>query len=94
MAFQISPFISGWIVYCLLNYQMLFLYPIVGFVCSTGRRRCSVKKGILKNFAKFTRKHVRQSLFFNKVAGLSLGLKETLAKVFSCAYCEILRISF
>ena len=27
------------------------------------------KKGALRNFAKFTRKHLRQSLFFNKVAG-------------------------
>ena len=27
------------------------------------------KKGVLKNFAKFTRKHQRQSLFCNKVAG-------------------------
>ena len=27
------------------------------------------KKGILRNFAKFTGKHLRQSLFFNKVAG-------------------------
>ena len=29
------------------------------------------KKGVLKNVAKFTRKHLCQSLFFNKVAGLS-----------------------
>ena len=28
------------------------------------------KKGVLKNFAKFTGKHLCQSLFFNKVAGL------------------------
>ena len=28
------------------------------------------KKGVLKNFAKFTGKHLRQSLIFNKVAGL------------------------
>ena len=28
------------------------------------------KKDVLKNFAKFTGKHLRQSLFFNKVAGL------------------------
>ena len=28
------------------------------------------KKGVLRNFAKFTGKHLRQSLFFNKVAGL------------------------
>ena len=29
--------------------------------------RCSIKIGILKNFSKFTRKHLCQSLFFNKV---------------------------
>ena len=28
------------------------------------------KKGVLINFAKFTGKHLCQSLFFNKVAGL------------------------
>ena len=32
--------------------------------------RCSVKKGVLENFSKFTGKHLRQGLFFNKVAGL------------------------
>ena len=37
----------------------------------------SVKKGALGNFAKFTGKHLRQSLFFNKVAGLRLA---TLSK--------------
>ena len=26
-------------------------------------------KGVLRNFAKFTRKHLCQSLFFNKVVG-------------------------
>ena len=34
-------------------------------------RSCSVKKGVLKNFAKFTGKHLCQGLFFNKVAGLN-----------------------
>ena len=29
------------------------------------------KKGVLRNFTKFTGKHLCQSLFFNKVAGLS-----------------------
>ena len=28
------------------------------------------KEGVLRNFAKFTGKHLRQTLFFNKVAGL------------------------
>ena len=33
------------------------------------------KKGVLRNFAKFTAKHLRQSLFFNKVAGLGIPEK-------------------
>ena len=35
----------------------------------SSHRRCSVKKGVPRNFAKFTGKHLCQSLFFNKVAG-------------------------
>ena len=31
------------------------------------------KKGVLENFANFTGKHLCQSLFFNKVAGLRLA---------------------
>ena len=33
---------------------------------------CSVRKGVLRSFAKFTGKHLCQSLGFNKVAGLKL----------------------
>ena len=33
-------------------------------------QRCFIKKGVLRNLEKFTGKHLRQSLFFNKVAGL------------------------
>ena len=36
----------------------------------SSHQRCSINKGVLRNFAKFTRKHLCQSLFFNKVAGL------------------------
>ena len=36
----------------------------------SSRLRCSVSKGVLRNFAKFTGKHLCQSLCFNKVAGL------------------------
>ena len=35
----------------------------------SSHRRCSVKQVVLRNFAKFTGKQLRQSLFFNKVAG-------------------------
>ena len=49
------------------------------------------KKGVLRNFTKFTGKHLRQSLFFNKVAGFSPAtlLKKRLAQVFSCEFFEI-----
>ena len=32
------------------------------------------KKGVFRNFEKFTRKHLCQSVSFNKVADLSLGV--------------------
>ena len=34
--------------------------------------KCSIKKAVLKNFVKFTRKHLCQSLFFNKVVNFKL----------------------
>ena len=36
----------------------------------SSHQRCSVRKGVLRYFTKFTEKHLCQSLFFNKVAGL------------------------
>ena len=36
----------------------------------SNHQRCSVRKGVLRNFTKFTGKHQCQSLFFNKVTGL------------------------
>ena len=44
------------------------------------------KKGVLRNFAKFTEKHLCQSLFFIK--------KEALAQVFSYEFCGISRNMF
>ena len=55
--------------------------------CRSSRREVFCKKGVLRNLAKFTGKHLWQSLFFNKVAGLIE--KETLAQVFSCEFCQI-----
>ena len=57
---------------------------------------CSMKKGVLRNFTKFTGKHLRQSLFFNKIAGKACNFikKETLAQVFSCEFCEISKNTF
>ena len=36
----------------------------------SSHRRCFVRKGILRNFAKFTGEQLCQSLFFNKVGDL------------------------
>ena len=47
------------------------------------------KKGVLKNFAKFTGTHLCLSLFLVKPLK-----KETLAQVFSCEFCEIFKSTF
>ena len=49
--------------------------------------RCSIKKGVPRNFAKFTRKHLCQSLF-------NVFKKETLIQVFSCEFREIFKNTF
>ena len=75
-----------------------FEHFIVSFVQSSSSRSshqwCSLKKGVLKNFAKFTGKHLCQSLCFNKVEGLNFIEKETLAEVFFCKFCEIFKNTF
>ena len=40
-------------------------------------QRYPIKKGVLRNFTKFTEKHLCQSLFFNKVAAATLLKKNT-----------------
>ena len=47
-----------------------FLSKEIFSLSRSSHRRCSVRKGVLRNFAKFTRKHLCQSLFSNKIAGL------------------------
>ena len=38
-------------------------------VYRSSHQRCSIKNGVLKNFAKLAGKHLCKSLFFNEVAG-------------------------
>ena len=70
------------------------------YMDTSGSSRSEVfcKKGVLRNFTKFTGKHLCQSLFFNKVAGPGQACnfikKETLAQVFSCEFCEISKNTF
>ena len=51
----------------------------------SSHRRFSVKKGVLRNFAKFTGKQLCQSLLLKK---------ESLAQVFSCEFFEISKNTF
>ena len=47
------------------------------------------KKGVLKNFTKFTGKHLCWSLFFKNLFFLKKRLRE-----FSCEFCEIFKNTF
>ena len=60
-------------------------------------RRCSKKTGVLRNFAKFTGKHLRHRVFLNKVAGLRSAtlLKKSLQHgCFPVNFAKFLRTLF
>ena len=65
----------------------------------SSRQRCSVEKGVLRYFAKLTGKHLYQSIFFKKVAGLRLRPATLLRKrlwhrCFPVSFAKFLRTSF
>ena len=70
----------------------------VRFTYRSSHRRRSIEKNVLKNFAKFTGKHLCQSLIFDKVAGIGpvtlLKKRLTQAQEFSCEFCEIFKNTF
>ena len=56
-----------------------------------------MQKGVLRNFTKFTGKHLCQSLFFNKAAGLrptTLFKKRLWHWCFRVNFAKFLRIPF
>ena len=64
-----------------------------------------LSKDVLKDFAKFTEKHLCRNLFFNKVAGWKPETLRSshwkwpvkykaLAQVLSCKFCEIFKNTF
>ena len=60
-------------------------------------RMCSTRKGVLRNFAKFTGKHLCQSLYFNKITGLrsaALLKKRLWHMCFSVKFTKFLRTLF
>ena len=65
-------------------------------VIRSSRPAVFFKKGVLRNFAEITGKHLRQSLFLMKLQSWACKFikKETLAQVFSCEFAKFLRTPF
>ena len=67
------------------------------FLHRSRHRRCSVKKDVLRNFTKFTEKHLRQSLFCKKIAALrpaTLLKKKLWHSCFPVNFAKFLRTPF
>ena len=65
------------------------------FPIDSSHRKCSVRKGFLRNFAKFIGEGLCQSLcFLTKLQALDLNKKEALAQVFSCEFCKMSKNTF
>ena len=63
----------------------------------SSRWRCSLRKGVLRNFAKLTGKYLCQTLNFNKVAGLraaTLLRKRLWHRCFPVVFVKFLRTPF
>ena len=52
-----------------LSYILKIVAQTTGLQFKSSRPEVFCKEGVLRNFSKFTGKHLWQSLFFNKVAG-------------------------
>ena len=64
------------------------------YIFISSRPEVFCRKGVLSNFAKFTGKHLCQSLFFNKVAGLrpaTLLTKRLWHRCFPVNFAKFLR---
>ena len=76
---------------------MIVFAITVQMTTRSSHQRCSVRKGVLRNFAKFTGKHLCQVLFYNKVAGPEPAtlLKQRLwHRCFPMNFAKFLRTPF
>ena len=79
--------------------QRLFHFLLVSLLftwktCRSSHRRCSVRKGVLRNFTKFTGKRLCWFSFLIKLQALNFIKKENLTQVFSCEFCKISKNTF
>ena len=70
------------------NYRQVTFLLLTSKVFRSSHPEVFCKRGVLRNLAKFTGKHLCQSLFLNKFINNFIK-KETLAQVFSCEFYEI-----
>ena len=84
-----------WVAICILV-CLIWVIRRIGCFNRSSRPEVFCKKGVLRNFAKFTGKHLSRKLFFKKVAGLACNCikKESLTQMFSCEFCEISKNTF
>ena len=81
------------IIWLLFHYSLPIMHQRLSSVRSS-HRRYSVRKGVLRNFAKFTKKHLCQSLFFNNVSGWGLFKKRLWHRCFAVNFAKYLRTPF
>ena len=92
-----------------LKYVHLYIYikittdtytiqsQLMACMSRSSHQRCSIEIGVLKNFTKFKGKHLRQSVFLNKVAGLkpaTLLKKRLWCRCFPANFVKFLRTTF
>ena len=76
------------------EYQEKFRREFGQIKSGNPKRKSKMQLYTIKNFARFTGKHLCQNLFLNKVAGCTLLKKEPLAQVFSYEFCKISKSTF
>ena len=71
-----------------IPYIAVFLW----IICRSSHRRCSLRKGDLRNFVKFTGKHLCRSVLFNKgLRPATLSKKKLWDRCFPMNFAKFLR---
>ena len=78
-------FSTSWHIFKFSHYKQIAWYELS---FKRSHQRCSVKIGVVRNFTKFTGKHVCESLFFNKVCNVIK--KETWHTCFPVTFANFL----
>ena len=101
LVFRQSHFVCIGTLSILIERQ-IYLLPFSGrdsyiiMRCRSSHQRCSLRKGVLRNFPKFTGKYLCQSLFLLKLQTSACNFikKETMTQMFFCKFCEISKKTF